>query len=484
MVQAVPEMAVPPGLGLRVALPMAALIALVVGLLVTATAWTAHEQNRLAGDFQHRLAASAVVAARQEVDRRIVDYSVWDEAAQRLALQRDLAWAEAQIGLVAVDMVGMEFAFVLDPDGRALYGIAKEGSPADSATAILGADLDRLLAAARRGPPGEPVSALTRSGALPAILAVNRVLPHTDAVTLPPEAECYLVFVDVLDAERLGHLGALYLLPDLRHAPSGTADEPGLVLESASGQSVGRLVFAPERPGDALLRRFLPPLGVLALGLGVVATLVLALARRAAALLRASEVRATTDALTGLPNRALLRHRIGRYLSDAARGAPGLVLLCVDLDGFKPVNDAHGHAAGDELLVQVAQRLKTCARERDVVARIGGDEFVVLLPAAPDEAAGIAGAERILAALGEPFHLGAATVRIGASIGVAHAATDSRHDVDSLLRAADRALYQAKQAGRHTWRSASETLSSDAGSRSEAAMAGCGAPRRGETIVA
>lgn len=166
---------------------------------------------------------------------------------------------------------------------------------------------------------------------------------------------------------------------------------------------------------------------------------------------------ASHDALTGLPNRALLRDRLDRALSRMHRGRNGVAVLFVDLDGFKPVNDRHGHLAGDMLLQGVAERLQGCVRETDTVARIGGDEFVVLSTDAPDEAAAATVAAKVLDALAVPFDLGTAQARVGASIGIALAPRNG-DDVDRLLDAADAAMYDAKRAGKGVWRLAPRRL--------------------------
>ncbi|MBU2662505.1 sensor domain-containing diguanylate cyclase [Actinoplanes bogorensis] len=145
------------------------------------------------------------------------------------------------------------------------------------------------------------------------------------------------------------------------------------------------------------------------------------------------------DALTGLPNRRRMQDALGTSL----RNQPVAVLF-VDLDGFKPVNDVHGHEAGDELLRQVAGRLSSCVREWDVLARVGGDEFVILMPGvlSSDDASGMS--DRIRHALAQPFTIGGHQVQIGASVGVHLAAGAS--DPDAALRAADHAMYAMKHA--------------------------------------
>ncbi|GLY94239.1 GGDEF domain-containing protein [Actinoplanes sp. NBRC 103695] len=159
--------------------------------------------------------------------------------------------------------------------------------------------------------------------------------------------------------------------------------------------------------------------------------------------LRAVEEQATTDQLTGLANRRRFHHRWENALGESVGPT---ALLYIDLDGFKPVNDALGHEAGDAVLVGVAARLNSIVRAGDVVARLGGDEFAVILPWT-DDATATEVAGRILKALAEPFPTAARPVFIGASIGVITAASGA--DPDDELRRADTAMYAAKAAGRN-----------------------------------
>ena len=159
------------------------------------------------------------------------------------------------------------------------------------------------------------------------------------------------------------------------------------------------------------------------------------------------ERRACPDALTSLPNREALGRQLEAAL-DAARGSgASFAVLFLDLDGFKQVNDAHGHLAGDTLLKEVADRLRQAVRRQDAVFRLSGDEFVAVVmgDAAPPAVRALAA--RILAAVREPYALGAVTARVTASIGVAHY-PENGTDARSLLLAADSSMYRAKQAGK------------------------------------
>ena len=154
------------------------------------------------------------------------------------------------------------------------------------------------------------------------------------------------------------------------------------------------------------------------------------------------------DALTGLPNRTLLRELFTVAAAQARRDGSRLVLMFVDLDHFKAVNDTHGHAAGDALLQTVATRLRQCLRESDVVCRMAGDEFLVLMPDCDDAAADHA-ATRVIDRLRQPqpLHGVAEALRIGSSIGIARFPDDAE-DFDALVHAADVAMYRSKQLGR------------------------------------
>jgi diguanylate cyclase (GGDEF)-like protein/PAS domain S-box-containing protein len=156
------------------------------------------------------------------------------------------------------------------------------------------------------------------------------------------------------------------------------------------------------------------------------------------------------DSLTGLPNRALLAEHLELALARARRTSSSVALLYLDLDDFKLVNDSLGHAAGDELLCQIAVRLQDRRRETDLLARQGGDEFLLLLSDIAGDAVTIAktAADGILEALGRPFSIAGTDFHVGASIGVGVFPRDA-NDGEELLRHADAAMYQAKARGRN-----------------------------------
>lgn len=157
------------------------------------------------------------------------------------------------------------------------------------------------------------------------------------------------------------------------------------------------------------------------------------------------------DRLTGLANRGLFREVMLRQLALAQRDGTSLAVFCIDFDRFKNINDTLGHHAGDLLLKQAAERMRNAARDCDTLARVGGDEFLLLQTADSQPEAAAHLANRLINRLAEPFDLDGQQTYIGGSIGIAVSPLDGR-DADELLRNADLALYQAKEDGRGTFR--------------------------------
>ncbi len=155
------------------------------------------------------------------------------------------------------------------------------------------------------------------------------------------------------------------------------------------------------------------------------------------------------DALTSLPNRVLLADRLEQAMIVARRRQSMLALLCIDLDGFKAINDEHGHAVGDRVLVAVAERMRSALRDSDTVARLGGDEFVAVLPDVGDHAAAMALVRRLLVGIAQPLELDGCSLVVSGSIGLSYYPQVEDVGADQLLRQADQAMYQAKLAGKN-----------------------------------
>ncbi|MGN6706558.1 MAG: diguanylate cyclase domain-containing protein [Rhodanobacter sp.] len=278
---------------------------------------------------------------------------------------------------------------------------------------------------------------------------IPKLPPLADVLDLMPDAVCVvdaegrLLYVNASFERILGHAPAEVLgrpIFDLVHP-----DDREATLRQASQVMAGELQrhFRNRyihRDGHSVdiqwSARWLPEYGV---RIGV-AHEVTELRRNE----RELEHRASHDLLTGLPNRHRLHVELKHAIARAAETGEGLALLYLDLDGFKAVNDRAGHAAGDRVLREVSQRLQQGLRQGDLVARVGGDEFVALLPGCRDSRAARTIADDLRARLGLPCTLPDGPFRPDASIGIACYPRDGS-DAEALLAHADRTMYIAKR---------------------------------------
>ncbi|MEZ4270745.1 MAG: diguanylate cyclase [Myxococcota bacterium] len=160
------------------------------------------------------------------------------------------------------------------------------------------------------------------------------------------------------------------------------------------------------------------------------------------------------DPLTGIPNRLLLDDRLRQAMLRAQRSESGLAVMFLDLDGFKQINDNFGHARGDELLVAVAERLQQCLRKSDTLARIGGDEFAVVVESIGQAGDATSKAQKLIDALSTPFAVSGHMLSVGVSIGIAlypQHVRESSDTIGDLLALADAAMYHIKQTGKGHW---------------------------------
>ncbi len=188
------------------------------------------------------------------------------------------------------------------------------------------------------------------------------------------------------------------------------------------------------------------------------------------------------DALTHLPNRTLFRDRLSHALAHARREARTLALLFIDLDRFKIVNDTLGHPVGDELLLQVSRRMSEVIRADDTLARLGGDEFVLLLEEGDSAQRAAFVAHKLLECLDRPMRISGHELIVTASLGISLYPTDGE-DADTLIRHADRAMYEAKQRGRNNFQFFTQSLTEGAFERLVMENSLRGAVGRGELIL-
>jgi diguanylate cyclase (GGDEF)-like protein len=234
--------------------------------------------------------------------------------------------------------------------------------------------------------------------------------------------------------------------------PTPAPDERVIELTDTYGNPVVRLAWKPARPGGAVVASVLPFIAVAVVAFALLIIIVMRYMRRATTAITAGERQlrhlAMHDPVCGLPNRIYFAERLERAITEVRDGGPTAAVFYIDLDHFKDINDTLGHHIGDELILNVTQRLSKIMRDDDLVARLGGDEFAIIMTCASDSYSLQAIAERILSAVCTPFVVSGHGINIGASIGIA--VIDSCvQDAGDILRYADMALYRAKNEGRN-----------------------------------
>jgi diguanylate cyclase len=260
------------------------------------------------------------------------------------------------------------------------------------------------------------------------------------------------VAIRTIDEDGLRRLGDRLSISDLVISrASGQSPTSELLLNDANGEREARLAWRPERPGTPVLESLIPIAMFAVAAIVIFGLLSYSHIRRVTMTMLTSEARARHlaghDTLSGLPNRMLFSERLDATIARLRSGQPGIAVLFIDLDKFKEVNDTHGHAVGDRLLIMAAERMAEQLRHGDLLARFGGDEFAVLQNGvcSPHDADMLA--RRLIEVLKPAFQIDRVEVFIGCSIGIA-LSEERKADAAELMRVADIAMYRAKNEGR------------------------------------
>lgn len=432
---------------------------LIMGAIYGTMLWATDRSDQAAIHRQNRLVELVVAKGKDAIAHDQESATVWDDAVRRVA-QHDREWIDSNLGRWMHSYFGHDGAFVVGPKGELVYGFSDDEPDEAKAYASVSGAAGKLIDNLRKRLAEQDAtgvndhtlsigeSDIVRINGRPAILSVKPVVSDTGDLQVAASQQYLHVAVRYLDGEFATAMGREYLFTDMRF--DWVVDEGDtrsyLPVKSRSGEPIGFFSWVPFMPGRAALRATEPALmvGGLLILLGT-AGFVFALQRRSRRLKESQgELMrlAHHDALSGLPNRASFNAIVATTLgrSDAA-------VLFLDLDRFKQVNDTLGHAIGDQLIREVASRLKATAGSEVTVARMGGDEFTILIASTtPDEVEVLA--DKLIAAIRQPFNIDGQPIMIGLSIGVAFS-SGGKMDATDVLRRADIALYQAKATGRN-----------------------------------
>ena len=287
----------------------------------------------------------------------------------------------------------------------------------------------------------------------PAIVAAVAV--GSDAELNAGNDRAPIVFsVKFIDERMLRDIGRELQLSDLHRfaGPAATADGEVTDIADARGETIARFAWKSIAPGREIFVSVVPFVAVALAGFAFLVGLVMRYMRRTAEAIAAGESQlrhlAMHDPVCGLPNRIFFGERLEAVIGEVRAGGASAAVFYIDLDHFKDVNDTLGHHVGDELILNVTQRLSRILRGNDMVARLGGDEFAIITTCPSDSYSLQAIAGRIIAAVCAPYSINGNNIMIGASIGIA--VIDRRAgDAADILRYADMALYRAKNEGRN-----------------------------------
>lgn len=437
---------------------VAAGVILLAGFALTIATRHADIRER---EYEQTLVGNGLRQRAREVQTALNPYVLWDEAVVNLDNRFDRAWANQNTG-GALGAMGYRAVFVLDARNTPIYGHADGKDVVPAAYGHYARQTARLVEEVRRIEADPRQMAAVRAvhksrvelvGGEPVLMTVSLVRPDLKARTRGARAPLVVTGVPVANSV-VKAFSDRFLL---QNAHIAIVDQTRSQTDSAQVQlsriDDGRRVvlrWTPRKPGEELLHSATPMLGTALVAAVLGAVLLFRITRRAAKKLLLSEAEAKHlslhDPLTGLANRTLFTDRLVHAHALLRRKPGHLGVLCIDLDRFKEVNDTYGHDAGDQLIREVARRLKAICRETDTICRLGGDEFAVIQPDTnPAGAATLA--QRIVEGLSGEVDLTIGRAQLSCSVGVA-VVPDAEQGQAELLRQADVALYRAKEAGR------------------------------------
>lgn len=466
---------------------MAPIVMLIIAVVLVAAFglyWTASTSNAVSIDQQAQITQLGLSTSADQLSYEQQVIGRWDQRPQRLEAQpANSMWYNTELSAWASRMYKHDISFFVDARDHPFYGYERGSSIGQPRLNRLGAELQPMIAfvrsQARARHPGGLSPGIAPRSATDLTQADTVYKSYVTLVDGRPAAASAMLFgssaradaadapiivsVRFLDGTFLREMSEWSMIDSPRYSrsPSAQPDEAMVPFADGQGKTVGYLIWKPDLPGSRIVKILGPMFATLVFILvGVMGLLLRSLWRSGHGLasavvdLRASEAQAQHlafhDVLTGLPNRALFQDRLDQAIARARRDEHCAILV-LDLDRFKQVNDTLGHAAGDMLIREFAARLNKIVRGVDTVARIGGDEFTILLSNIHGSKDVDLLCQRILATVREPFELLGSEVHVGVSIGVA-LVPEAGTDRGDIIRKADIALYRAKSEGKDCYR--------------------------------
>lgn len=439
-------------------------IAIIVGFLLLGLAavlyFGATRLDAEARERQETLVRRNVATWISDTEVALTSWTIWDEAIEKLNNSLDPDWAERNLGTSILGTSSVRSLAVIDGSDRVIYGKTADDFHGHS---FLKNGPDALVAAARvlvglvranehqskkQGIPDKiAFSRMEVVGDDALLLTASLFQPDIGTVVPNTEHAPILVSAIPIAGNLQTFFGERFMLDDAMVEPAASV-KPGrasVEIATAPNGQVQVLSWHADSPAHDLLRQSLPFAAVTLCIFVASCIFAISTSRQALSMLVDAERRmrhaATHDFLTGLANRTLVSTEFTRLSQQGP-----LIVVCLDLDGFKAINDRFGHADGDDLLKQVAERLRAGCDEDDICFRLGGDEFAVMMPRVSEEQAEIR-CQQMAALISKPYEVHGTIMTVGASYGMSSVLA-GENSPDPVFKRADEALYIAKRSNR------------------------------------
>lgn len=415
-----------------------------------------HYANQLDESRSREAVTGAMRTFRDQLAATLHDYSAWDDAAQFGYSPMGRDWLVRNFGEMSFNSDLFDVAMVLNQRGAAITAHSQGEDISRRVGDFLTPDVISLFEKVRgmddTSMPEATGFVSTKKGVAAVGIGLIRKKSGERAVSLGESR--YAVFLRHLTDDAIERIAQSYVLPGLELVADTAASEQRVVLNSTRGRPVASITWVARSPGDTSLAQVRPLIWCAVLMIGIYMVLLFVTGSQILKRVSADEAAAVklslTDRLSGLPNRAGLFVGLQELVTKAQEEGSDVALLYLDLDGFKEVNDAYGHATGDRLIRSVSAGLRVLTRENAVLARLGGDEFAVAFAGFDVQKEAAQLSDRVLEFLDEPLTIGERVAVIGCSIGLS-VSKKGLVPGEELIRRADVAMYRSKEDGRGRW---------------------------------
>jgi len=450
-------------------LPIGVIVAVAIICVIVAVLTSAQRADEVAFNTEQQLVRQAVADHGLRALHLLQGAAGTQIAAAKIRDGYDPDWIDQRIGLWLERYFHSDVEVIVDANDHIIYSHAfdpADNDPARLASAFAPA-IDFLRGRLHAPPvhtipmledqdpdkPGRSTVLMQRFLGRPGFVNAVAVGSDADLARGNADAPIVLSFKD-LSPRLLSIIGKHLQLAGLRtiNDPAQAGGDRVMAMTDPQGGSIASFAWKPSKPGASVVQSVVPFIAVALAGFALLVGMVIRHMRRTSQEIEAGERQlrhlALHDPVCGLPNRIYFSDRLERAIADVRAGGPTAAVFYIDLDHFKDVNDTLGHHIGDELILNVTQRLSRIMRGDDLVARLGGDEFAIITACESDSYSLQAIAGRIINAVCAPYAISGHNIIIGASIGIA--VIDRRvGDAADILRYADMALYRAKNEGRN-----------------------------------